>query len=246
MDNQRKDKRYVAHFDMLGFKSATLRSPTEAWGALSDLRASMDRMLNLHIKILSTDEVISNRIKAYIFSDSILIFSLSDGPQDLISILTLTSELFSGALHSCIPLRGGIAYGDFFFNPDLQLFCGIPFVKAHELSEISQWSGIIVDDSMAEHYHKNIDIMPSSTGPIIIQWDVPIKNNNKKQFWVVNWPDIFRKNFTKKPPISVLDYYEGFKSLFGPYEELSADVKIKYVNTVDFINSNLVKNHNNQ
>ena len=32
MNNKRKDKRYVAHFDMLGFKNATLRNPDEAWG----------------------------------------------------------------------------------------------------------------------------------------------------------------------------------------------------------------------
>ncbi len=241
MNNQKTNKRYVAHFDMLGFKSATLRNPTEAWGALSDLRASMDRILNMHIEELSTNEIILNRIKAYIFSDSILIFSLSDEPQDLISMLTLTSELFSGALHRCIPLRGGIAYGDFFFNLDLYLFCGIPFVKAHGLGAIAQWSGIIVDDSVAEHYNKNINIMPRTTGPIIVQWDVPTKDNNKKQFWVVNWPDIFRNNFNKKPPILVQDYYEGFKPLFGPFEDLPVDVKVKYQNTVDFINSNLAK-----
>ncbi|MDP2938700.1 MAG: hypothetical protein Q8O13_01265 [Candidatus Omnitrophota bacterium] len=242
LNNQKTDKRYVAHFDMLGFKNATLRNPIEAWGALSDLRASMDKMLNLHIKVLSTNEIISNRIRAYIFSDSILIFTLSDEPQDLVSMLTLTSEFFSNALHRCIPLRGGISYGDFFFNLDLHLFCGIPFVKAHELSEIAQWNGIIVDDNVAEHYRKSINIMSYTNGPIIIQWKVPLKDNNDKLFWVVNWPDIFRNNF-KKPPISVPDYYESFKSLFGSYEDLTSDVKIKYVNTVNFINSSLVRNY---
>ncbi|PIS26298.1 MAG: hypothetical protein COT45_00970 [bacterium (Candidatus Stahlbacteria) CG08_land_8_20_14_0_20_40_26] len=238
MDNQEKYKRYVAHFDMLGFKNATLRNPDEAWKALSSLRACMDRVLELHIKVLSTNEIISNRIKAYIFSDSILIFTLRDEPKDLISMLVLTSQIFADSLHACIPLRGGISYGDFFFNLDLHLFCGTPFVKAYEIGEMVQWSGIVVDKAVAEHYQKNP--FPKSRGsPIIIQWDVPVKPYGKKKFWVVNWSVIFRRNFKKELPISVQDYYEAFKSLFGPYENLPADVKAKYENTVNFINSNL-------
>jgi len=238
MNNQKKYKRYVAHFDMLGFKSATLRNPDEAWGALSDLRNCMDRMLKLHIEVLATNEIISDRIKAYIFSDSILIFTLRDEPKDLISMLVLTSQLFADSLHFCIPLRGGITYGDFFFNLNLDLFCGIPFVKAYEIGERAQWSGIVVDDDVAEHYHKNLNLT-SGKVPIIIQWDVPIKQNRKEKSWVVNWPVIFSHNFNKKPPISVQDYYKAFEKLFGPYASLPADVKAKYENTIDFVNSNL-------
>jgi hypothetical protein len=204
MNNQEKYKRYVAHFDMLGFKSATLRNPDEAWGALGDLRACMDKILKLHIKVLSANEIISNRIKAYIFSDTILIFTLRDEPKDLISMLVLTSQLFANALHFCIPLRGGISYGNFFFNSDLHLFCGVPFVKAYEIGEMAQWSGIVVDESVAEHYYKNLkNVLTSYGSPTIIQWDVPIKSNSAKKSWVVNWPVIFRGNFKKNPPISV-------------------------------------------
>ncbi len=38
----RNNKRYVAHFDILGFKSATLRNQDESWGALCDLHSCMD------------------------------------------------------------------------------------------------------------------------------------------------------------------------------------------------------------
>jgi len=238
MNDQNKNKRYVAHFDMLGFKSATLRNPDEAWGALCDLRDCMDRMLELHIAVLSPKEIILDRIKAYIFSDSILIFTLRDEPKDLISMLILTSQFFADSLHFCVPLRGGISYGDFFFNLNLDLFCGIPFVKAYEIGERAQWSGIVVDDDVAEHYHKNLNLT-SGKVPIIIQWDVPIKQNRKEKSWVVNWPVIFSHNFNKKPPISVQDYYKAFEKLFGPYASLPADVKAKYENTIDFVNSNL-------
>jgi len=236
-------KRYVAHFDMLGFKSATCRNPDEAWGALSDLRKCMDQMLNKHIEIISTNTRIKDRILSYIFSDSILIFTLSETPEDFASILVLTSDLFSCSLKNCIPLRGGISFGDFFFNDKLHLFCGIPFVRAYELSEMAQWSGIVVDDIVYANYGSldsaSINSLKSDGSPPIIKWDVSLKGNGKKSCWVVNWPYIYRKSFKKTPPISIADYYEAFESLFGPYSDLAIDVKTKYENTVEFINSSL-------
>lgn len=247
MDNQKEYKRYVAHFDMLGFKTATLRNPDEAWGALSDLQACMDAILKKHIEVISTKDIISDRIKAYIFSDSILMFSVGDKIQDLVGMLILTSELFKETLHFCVPIRGGISFGDFFYNLEKSLFCGIPFVKAYMIGEEAQWCGIVVDDNVANHYFKlpkNIGLLSQDRQPIIIKWDVPLKDKNNrsnkmKKTWVVNWPVIFRHNFKETPPISVQDYYEPFRKLFGPYEDLHDDIKAKYVNTVSFINSNL-------
>ena len=238
MNNQKNSKRYVAHFDMLGFKSATLRNPDEAWGALCDLRACMDEILKLPIEVFSFKEIISNRIKAYIFSDSILIFTVSDDVRDFVAMLVLAFKFFADALVKCVPLRGGISYGNFFFNTELHLFCGIPFVKAYEIGEEAQWSGIIIDDIVAEHYNKN-QIPTSSGKPTIIKWDVPIKPNGHKKSWVVNWPEIYKERFTINPPISVEDFYKAFESLFGPFKDLPPDVKVKYENTVNFINVNL-------
>lgn len=238
MHNQENNKRYVAHFDMLGFKSATLRNPDEAWGALSDLRACMDKIQSSHIEVLSTNEIISDRIYAHIFSDSLLIFTLSDEPKDLLSIVFLTSHLFGDALVKCIPLRGGISYGDFFFNPKLHLFCGVPFVRAYEIGERAQWAGIVLDDCVGKHYQNNSH-MPGYDSQKVIKWNVPTKSNGKRNSWVINWPAIFAPRFQKKPPISVQDFYKAFESLFGPYDDLRQDIKTKYENTIEFVNSNL-------
>lgn len=241
MNIQEDNKRYVAHFDILGFKSATLRNPDEAWGALSDLRGCMDKALGTAISISSLNQKISDRIMAYIFSDTVLIFTLSDTLADFAAMLTLNSHFFADALVKRIPLRGGIAYGDFFYNPHLHLFCGIPFVNAYALGEEAQWSGIIVDDAVAEHYATKYNTLnlTSDGKPVIVQYDVPMKSNEIKRSWVINWPIIFMPRFTKRPPISLNDYYAAFESLFGPYDNLCQSVKAKYENTVNFINSSL-------
>ncbi len=228
--------RYVAHFDMLGFKSAITRNLDEAWGALSDLRLSMDKILKMCIGDLSTGQVIADRIKAYIFSDSVLIFTHSNQPDDLKAILILASHLFSESLASCVPLRGGISFGRFLFNPDLHLFCGTPFVRAYQLAESSQWSGIIVDKSVAKNYFNGTSKLTSNNTSVLVQWDVPVKPSGIQRHWVVNWPLVFKDSFNKPAPITPEDYYQAFESLFGPYSELSDSAKAKYKNTVSFIN----------
>ncbi|MCP4711244.1 MAG: FRG domain-containing protein [Planctomycetes bacterium] len=165
MDNKLDHKRYVAHFDMLGFKSVIARDLDEAWGALCDLRSSMDKILRMAIGDISTGQVIADRIRAHIFSDSILIFTLSNKPEDLKAILILSSQLFSKSLESCVPLRGGISVGKFYFNEDLNLFCGTPFVQAYQIAESAQWSGIVVHDSVAKNYFKEPSRLTSCDSP---------------------------------------------------------------------------------
>jgi hypothetical protein len=80
------------------------------------------------------------------FSDSILLFTFRGRLEDLYLILILSAEVFAKSLHACVPLRGGIAYGDFHFHLEKSLFCGIPFVEAHEIGECAQWSGIVVSN----------------------------------------------------------------------------------------------------
>lgn len=236
MNDKLDQNRYVAHFDMLGFKSAIARNLDEAWGALCDLRSSMDKILRMAIGDIPTGQLIDDRIRAYIFSDSILIFTLSNQPEDLKAILILTSQLFSDALASCVLLRGGISFGKFYFNEQLNLFCGIPFVQAYQIAERAQWSGIVVHDSVATRYFNEPSKLTSNNAHVLIQWDVPIKPSGQKKQWVINWPHVFNGSFNKPAPITTKDFYQAFESLFGSYSELKEDARIKYVNTVEFVN----------
>ncbi len=229
--NRPKQNRYVAYFDMLGFKTATLKNSAEAWGALSDLRRCMDEVSGIPIKIKNENVILIDRIKIFILADSVLIFTAEDLEYDLVAILMLTSELFAKALYRCVPLRGAITHGEFFYNLDLSIFGGVPFVCAYELEKSVQWSGIVVDDTVAER-HKEVSILKD----VIIPWDVPLKNGTKERKQVVDWVRPHKENFKKKPPITVADYYRAFEKLFGPYSDLKSDVQAKYINTVDFIN----------
>ena len=74
MDGRAKQERYVAFFDILGFKEAVRNDLDEAWGALKDVRVSMEETLNLFLK--TPNDIIltrnTERTAATNFSDSIL------------------------------------------------------------------------------------------------------------------------------------------------------------------------------
>lgn len=107
MNNRGKHNRYVAFFDILGFKEAVRNNLDEAWGALEDLRVSMKETLNLFLK--TPNDIIltrnTERTAATNFSDSILIFSLEGNSNDLHSILISSTAFFAKSLERCVPLR---------------------------------------------------------------------------------------------------------------------------------------------
>lgn len=232
------DARYVAYFDMLGMSHLTLRDPEVAWNAVSGLNQAQHESLRISIELSATSQTIRDRVRAFTFSDSIVMFSLSDGPSDTWAIVVLATELFARSLHYCVPIRGGIAHGRFFFNFDRNLFVGPPLVEAYHLAEEAQWLGIRVDDTVAANAHA-LPISSPRGRPAIVEWPVPLKSGASPLSHVSDWPETHRANFTKTPPIAVEAFYQAFVGLFGCFANLPLDVRQKYANTVDFVNARL-------
>src|SRR3989304_5584759 len=129
------ESRYVAYFDMLGMSQLTARGPGLAWQAISGLNKAQEEILQLEIELQATAETIRDRVRAFTFSDSIVMFSLSDGLSDTWAIFVLATELFARALHYSIPIRGAVSHGRFLFNLDRHLFAGPPLISAYHLAE---------------------------------------------------------------------------------------------------------------
>ena len=232
------DLRYFAYFDMLGFKSAVRRDVDEAWGALSDLRKAMDKNQSYGIKDLNLNKDIVGRVRSEIFSDSILLYSLSNIPEDLISIIMLSAQLYYDSLSLCVPLRGAICFGKFYINPKLHLYCGEPLVDAFILERDLQWSGVVVSEKVVSRFFNTRTGSAFFEGPLITEWDVPAQTPRMKN-WVINWPKIFKHAIESNIPMNLAQFYAPFERLFGPFEKLKKHDKVKYVNTVHFINKML-------
>ena len=220
---------------MLGMSRAIKRNPDEAWGALSDLRMAEKEIDEKYkIRYPETGEIVDGRLIKVQFSDSIILFTISNQPQDLYAILFKAYLIFCSALQNCVPMRGGISHGEFFFNPQLNMFLGSPLINAHNIGEQCQWLGIVVDDAVFQ----NKDCLPKHEGQsLLVKYAVPLNNGKLGNMNVVNWPVMFKP--TVDLPLAVRQYYEPFERLFGPFESQEKKDQIKYKTTVDFINDSL-------
>lgn len=232
-----RGNRFVAHFDMLGMAALTKREPDLAWEKLSTLSLVRNERLSFGIQRQDTNELITDQVRTFTFSDTVIAFSKGNSNNDALAMVLLTTELFTNSLHYCIPLRGGIAHGGFSFNLLQNIFSGPALVDAYELGESSQWLGITLDQYTADV----ISLLPVGKSirgiDSIVSWNVPCKDGTFRRRNVVNWPETHRNTYTGQAPLIVQLFYEPFASLFGPYEDLHPDVAAKYANTVEFFNA---------
>ena len=231
------NNRFVAHFDILGMSALIRHDPELAWEKLSALSTAREERLTLDIERLDTGEVIQDQVRAVVFSDTIVIFSKSDTDDDILAMITLTTELFAGCMYHRVPLRGAIAHGPFNFNFQHSLYLGPALLDAYELGESSQWLGISVDEAVAEAAARLPTAVSPRGKPMIVPWPVPCKNGAVEQRLVVNWPESHRKSYQRAIPLTAKELYENFFSeAFGSFEQLDTAVRMKYENTVDFFN----------
>jgi len=231
-------ERYVANFDILGMSSLTRTNQDRAIAMLHDFYdIIVNHVGKMAIEIVDSNEIIIDRIEKILFSDTVIVFTKGNSKKDLYAIVILCSELFGQSLHRCIPIRGGIAFGNLFYDNQTGIICGSPLVEAHELEKTSKWLGISVTEDIAQKIQK-ADIKVGNGQSSVIDWNIqPI---NRK---VINWPSVFEKNFQASIPITTEQFYEAFKNDSGNFDKLSDSIKEKYENTVAFVNACLSKNN---
>lgn len=235
-----KNRRYVAHLDILGMSSIVEKDADEAWGLLSDLVDVRDKTIRYDIEFIETNRRISiiDEIKIVTFSDTILLFTKGDSSTELRSMIILLAEMFHKAMCKCVPVRIGLSVGKFYFNLDKSMYAGPAFIKAYRTGESAQWLGISLDESVQQ---EALSLrMTTGNSQVVVKWSVPMKNGCK-EINVINWPAIFAHDLKVEPPLCVERFYKAFESTFGDFQALSTTVKAKYKNTVSFMNYQLKK-----
>lgn len=238
--DRRLNCRYVAHLDMLGMRGLALRDADLAWSTLQRLVEARDEILSLPVQLIDTNQIVSDRIRAFTFSDTIIVYSQSVEKADISATIVLVSELFFRALYIGVPLRGGIACGRFDVDLRRNLFAGPALVDAYQLGEESQWIGVSVDEEVHEAALA-VPICAKGGAPAVIRWPMTTPTDGSTTSFVIDWVAPHRRNFNI-PSIQPHTFYKlgGFQDLFGPFEELHERNRIKYENTVAFINDRLL------
>lgn len=228
------DSRFVAHLDILAVKKAMELSVHRAWTMLDET----DQILS---QLIHAGTLYKNKVKARMLLDTIIAFTVDDTAAALDAILSFANNIFVECLSICVPMRGGISHGDFYYNPEQTLFCGIPFVTAHYLGETSQWMGIIVDDKIVHDSAEKVSVLTKRNPPLMVNWDVSHGNSAIKKQWVINWPEFTRFGKDAFLPMTGKEFYRTFKfeNVFGAYESLEPRDRAKYDNTVTFLKKQL-------
>lgn len=84
------------------------------------------------------------------FSDTLLIWA----PYHPVAFQVLTAgilDLFCKALHSRLPLRGGIAFGQAIMDQDRRIYLGEPIVEAYRIEASQGWCGCSFGPSLTTH-----------------------------------------------------------------------------------------------
>lgn len=228
-------QRYVAHLDILGMRELTNRDHQEAWQMLSALEIALTTSTEVTIVSENFDDPIHipEMIRSVIFSDTIILYSNADSPRDCLAIFTAVVNLFSKALHFCVPIRIGISKGIFYADEQRSMYAGPALIEAYDIGEKSQWLGIVLSASVAKDaISQNLR---KGTSQIVVDWDVPTKTGTDKAS-VANWPVALESSFKIKPPISPEQLYQVFEEYYGPFAELRESDANKYINTAKFIN----------
>jgi hypothetical protein len=230
--------KFVAHLDILGMSSLVERSFTDAWAMLSDLVDVRDTAVSREYEFVETKEklVVFDAIQSVIFSDTLVLFTAGATPVELKALLVLVTEIFHKAIVKRVPVRAGVAVGDFRFDARRSMYAGPALIEAYRVGESSQWLGISLANSLREL--AMAQAMKTRARDVVIDWEVPI-NDGVESRAVINWPALYAHDLKVSPPISLEQFYAIFLDSSGEFSSLPARAQAKYVNTVHFMNHQL-------
>lgn len=234
--------RYVGFFDILGMSDLILQDHAKAWEVLGLLRSAFNESLNAESTVTAEGDRstvkfrLSDYLRHFTFSDSILVFTNADTLTDLLSIVGFCSDFFATTFGSCVPIRGAVVHGEFWVNFEHSVFSGPALVNAYRAADDPQWMGLTVDDTVAANLAASRLSKTAQTWPVC-QWEIAVKSSpNLRRVNAVNWPTLHKRAFNVPMPISADQLYKaGFDRIFGPFERLDLKVQTKYVNTAAFI-----------
>ena len=190
-DSEPIARRYVAVCDILGFSSLTTQTPLAQLATrFTKLLAHVRHSVHLNSSLFLALGEESDFVRAAVFSDTILLYSLPLHPTQSLLDIGVTScffdvcaNLLGESLFHDMPLRIGIACGDTYVDPGASIFLGSPIVAAYETEQSQDWIGGAC--------HTSCDDAPyfgraCSDWGNLLRYDVP-HHNGYQSMWALNW-----------------------------------------------------------
>ena len=214
-------KRFVAFFDILGFKDMVLRHSHEEVYEMLKSFSSAIAVLDYDMQFISPGAVVRIITKPVVFSDSIILISNDDSMDSALNILSDAGSIIINAIKRKIPIKGAIAHGEQTADLKKSIHFGRPLIDAFELQNELQLYGVVLHYTMEKHLVEtgNIAICEYDS---IFKYPVPMKNG-KIIHYIVDWLSLSEGE---------VNWIESVSQL---YKDISGNPRLYVDNTVDCV-----------
>lgn len=151
-----KDNRFVAFFDLLGFKDKVMRHSHEIiYNELNELSEYRKLFETASQKTPFKELFKDADIHIVSFSDSIIIFSKNDSTANFELFTMSIMEIFIYAIKNKMAMKGGVSHGMVSMNKSKQIYFGQPIIDAYLVEEDVDFLGIVCHNSIDKYIKKN-------------------------------------------------------------------------------------------
>jgi hypothetical protein len=142
--------RFVAFFDILGFKEMVLKSThLEVLRNLSLFQRTVSKFGSISEEnYMKKNGVTGDQVHAVTFSDSLILFSKGDEPRDLLKIIFDAYGVLVLSQKLTLPIKGALSYGKITVDKEGSLFFGQPIIDAYLLHEDLHMLTAILDEKI--------------------------------------------------------------------------------------------------
>lgn len=220
--------RFVAYFDILGFKNMVLELDNEEIGKkLTLLMKELNKRIEAKdlLNVFKNRGLKENQTKQVVFSDSIFIFSHGSTWLDLFKIVYDSFYIWINSINNQTPLKGCISFGKINVDFNKSIFYGKPIINSYLLHEEMKMIGVMLDNSVESFFE--------SLNP----------ENQELKFYKTVTTDYFAPFRSGKithrfiKPNDAVRRDGLVESVSRLYRNISGDPRIYIDNTISYLNS---------
>jgi hypothetical protein len=211
-------KIYIAHFDILGFKSRINNDDSSL--PIVILKETIDEILEELQKGINN---FSSSIGYTYYADTFIIFSKTEDSSGYPALVRAAKNLILCCITNRLPVRGAIAYGEVSFRHDERIIIGKAALESYTYCEDQDWIGLLLTPTACQQL-KSIGIEPIRHG--FINKDIPLRTSKLQNESVYAYRFINGSTSYECPQLSLLQEMR---------DRAPEDAKKKYQSTIDFI-----------
>lgn len=161
-------ERFVAFFDLMGFKDLVYRNTHDDVCKIMDFVCNVVHQLKLWEKkhLRKRDDQVKGGIEAgvvlpVVFSDSVVFISRANSIEDAKKAIYVSSFFLSEVLNACVPVKGALAYGMFTADFKKSNFFGKPLIDSYFLAHETHFYGAVLHHTFEKYLSEQSEEIPS-------------------------------------------------------------------------------------